>query len=226
MVKPEMFFKNERRQKQLLTITIALFLCLAAETVFSGLVAVNESGGTHIDFHLKPTKLMSEFIYLSVAFLLYKKVNYKLLLIPDFFLLGIKLYTAISCCLHLFSTDTVGTYRTLTELENIIENSLFCLFLITLFACKLIPSKESVHLKLPYICMGSLALCFPFTLFFEAAKVFSETTVHVLTLKAALFNFFVGIMNEIFLDLPYALLLLVIFYVPQKNGHREDTASD
>ncbi|MBQ8503542.1 MAG: hypothetical protein IJ491_04605 [Clostridia bacterium] len=224
-VKPEAFFKNERRQKRLLVVTVIMFLCLAAETVVSGLMAVYEQGGTHLDFHLKPLKILSIIIYLTVAFLLYKRVNYKLLLIPDFFLFGIKVYTIVSSLYYLFGADTVGAYTTLSEWEYITESGLFCLFLLTLFASKLLPVSESMHLKLPYICLGSLALCFPFTVIFEAIKAIDETVLHALPLSASFFNFFIGVMSEAFLDLPYALLLFVVFFVPPKGKKAKSEGS-
>lgn len=217
-VKPETFFESKKRQKRLLIITVIMFICLAVETAVSGLLAVYEQGGTHFDFHLKPSKILSITVYLSVAVLLYKKVNYKLLLIPDFFLFGIKLYTVFSSVYYLYGTDTVGYYTTLNELEHITESGLFCLFLLTLFMSKLLPASESMHLKLPYICLGSLVLCFPFTVIFEVIKAANETALHALPLSAAIFNFFVGVVSEAFLDLPYALLLLVVFFVPQDSG--------
>ncbi len=216
-IRPETFFESPKRQKNLISATVVFFLFLALETVFSGITAVYEAGGTHLDFHLTPTKVFSVLIYISMAVLLHKKVSYKLLLIPDFFLLTIKLYYVISGIHHLTALDTVGIYTTLSEWEHVIENALFCLFLITLFACKLLPSRESMHLKLPYICLSALILCFPFTVTFELVKAINEATLHALTFKGALFNFLMGIMNEAVLDLPYALLLMVIFFVPQEK---------
>ncbi len=216
--RPETFFEDRTRQKRLISATVVSFIFLAVETVFSGINATYEVGvGTRLDFHLSIAKILSMLIYVSVAVLLYKKVSYRLLLVPDFFLFGIKLYYVISGINHLISLDTVGIYTTLNEWEHIIENALFSLFLVTLFACKLLPSRESMHLKLPYICLSALVLCFPFTLTFEAVKAINETALHTLTYKGALFNFLIGALNEAMLDLPYALMLMVVFFVPQNN---------
>jgi len=216
-IRPETFFESPERQIKLIRSTVVLFLFLALETVFSGITAVYETGGTQLDFHLTPTKIFSVLIYMTMAVLLHKKVSYKLMLIPDFFLFGIKLYYAISGIYHLAALNTVGVYTTLSEWEHIIENALFCLFLLTLFACKLLPSRESMHLRLPYICLTALILCFPFTVSFEAVKAINEAVLHALTFKGALFNFLMGVLNEAVLDLPYALLLMVIFFVPQEK---------
>lgn len=222
-VRPETFFESRKRQKSLIRATVVFFLFLAAETVFSGITAVYEMGGTHLDFYLPFTKVLSVMIYMSMAVLIHKKISYKLLLIPDFFLLVIKLYYVISGIRHITTLNTVGIYTTLSEWEHITENALFCLFLITLFACKLLPSRESIHLKLPYICLSALILCFPFTVTFEVVKAINETSLHSLTFKGALFNFFMNVLNEAVLDLPYALLLIVIFFVPQeqKKGNKK-----
>lgn len=216
-VRPEDFFESRKRQKELIGATVVFFLFLAVETVFSGITAVYEMGGTHLDFHLTLPKIFSILIYMSMAVLLHKKVSYKLLLIPDFILLVIKLYYVASGIRHLTAINTVGVYTTLSEWEHVTENALFCLFLVTLFACKLLPSRESIHLKLPYICLTALVLCFPFTVAFEAVKAINEISLHTLTFKGAIFNFFMGVLNEAVLDLPYALLLMVVFFVPQKQ---------
>lgn len=221
-IRPEAFFESSKRQKNLIGATVVFFLFLALETVFSGITAVYETGGTQLDFHLTPTKIFSVLIYMTMALLIHKKVSYRLLMIPDFFLFGIKLYYVISGVYQLAALDTVGIYTTLSEWEHVIENALFCLFLITLFACKLLPSRESMHLRLPYICLTALILCFPFTVTFEALKAINETALHALTFKGALFNFLMGVLNEAVLDLPYALLLLVIFFVPQENKERQE----
>lgn len=216
-IRPETFFESPRRQEKLIVATVILFVFLALETVFSGITAVYEASGTRLDFHLTPAKILCVLIYITMALLLHKRISYKLMLIPDFFLFTIKAYYAATGIYHLTSLNTVGAYTTLSEWEHITENALFCLFLLTLFACKLLPSGESMHLRLPYICLSALILCFPFTVAFEAVKAINETALHALTFKGALFNFLMGVLSEAVLDLPYALLLMVIFFVPQNN---------
>ncbi len=217
-LRPEKFFQSEKRRKRILYVTAALFFILCAETLFSCITAVFEDGDTHLDFHISLEKILCMIIYTTVACMLLKRAGYKVLLIPDFFLFIIKLTGVITGIYHLKSLATVGAYTSLNEWEHIVENGFFCIFLLTLFACELLPAKESMHFKLPYICLGALSLCFPFTLVFEAIKAVDEAILHTLPLKAAIFNFLMGVLNEAVLDLPYALLLMIIFFVPEKKS--------
>lgn len=220
-LRPETFFENQKRQKALVAITFVMFLSLAAETLLSGFSAVYEQGDTHFVFQLKATKTISIFIYISVALLLLLRVDYKILLIPDIVLFSVKLYSAFHAFQHLYTADYEDPLNLLTEWESLLENGLFCLFLLTLFACKLLPSSESMHLKLPYICFTALILCFPVTVFFESIKISIEAATHIMPFSAALFNFLIGVLSEAFLDLPYALMIFIVFFVPHKIRHKK-----
>lgn len=199
--------------------TFFMFVILAAESLVYYAEAFYYQGDLVFRIHLEPLKIASTLIYLSVAILVGLKVRYRLLLVPDFFLLCIKLYTAVKSFIHLSELEgfSLADAEYADLLEKGTESALFSLFLIVLFIGKLSHPKKELHEKLPFICFGALAACFPFTLFFEIVKAVSEMSLTDNTTALVVFNFVRGVLGEIFLDLPYALLIILVFFIPERR---------
>ncbi len=212
------FFRSEKRQKHIVTVAAVLFFCTAVEILFSSITAVYEFGQVSFDFHLTATKLMCVLVYVSVAVLIALRVNYKYLLIPDFFLLCVKLWHVFTDINMLLNLQIVGGAASFTMWENLTESALFSVFLLTVFASKLLHIPHRLHARLPFFCLFALSLCFPFTLMFEIMKVVSDAALHALPPSVSFFNFAVGILTEAFFDLPYVLMIFIVFFVPQKRG--------
>lgn len=203
--------------------TFFMFVMLAAESLIYYVEAFYYEGDLVFRIHIEPLKIASTIIYLAVAILIGMKVQYKLLLIPDFFLLCIKLYTAAESFIQLSQLDSFSLSDTgcADLLEKGTESALFSLFLIVLFTGKLTHPRQEIYEKLPFICFAALAACFPFTLFFEVIKLLNEASVTEHTTALIVFSFTRGILNEIFLDLPYAMLIILVFFIPERKRHHK-----
>jgi tellurite resistance protein TehA-like permease len=136
-------------------------------------------------------------------------------LIPDFFLLFVKLYTVAKNAHHLFANyETSSLYEKISAFSKASEGLLFSLFLILLFIGKLIHTRRVYSKNYPFVCMRLLIACFPITAGLEALKAFIKIQMSTDTF-VWFFELSKNILNEAFLDLPYFLLLLLMAFVPE-----------
>ncbi len=209
------YFSQNHRAHKIFVATVFMFLFLALETIFSCTVATYTEGNMIFYIELSIKKILCFFIYLSTAVLVASAVRYKLLLIPDFFLLIIKLYTAATAFSALSMPDSDTEFLSL--LETAIESLLFSLFLTTMLIGKLFKHHPLLTSRSPFIGLWALVLCFPFTLGFEIAKLVTAFAAPGTQTGIALFNFIKGTVHEIVLDIPYALLIITMYFVPEKT---------
>ncbi len=208
------YFSDINRAHKIFVATVFMFLFLALETIFSCTVATYSQGHMVFYIELSITKVLGVFIYLSTAVLVASAVRYKYLLIPDFFLLITKLYIAANAFATLFNaTESFD----LTTAETAIESLLFSLFLATMILGKLLGHHPLLTSRSPFIGLWTLLLCFPFTLGFEITKLlFALETPNPQT-PVIVFNFIKRTVHEIVLDIPYALLIITMYFVPEKT---------
>ncbi|MBO5955371.1 MAG: hypothetical protein J6Q10_01060 [Clostridia bacterium] len=209
------YFSSNHRDHKLFVFTVFAFLFLALESVFSETSALFVDGHIVFSVQLSITKILSIFIYLSTTILIACAVRYKLLLIPDLFLLMIKIYTATTGIIALCHSESALVE--ITYLEKTVEGILFSLFLISLIVGKLLKKPQSLVRKVPFFCLLMLLLCLPFTIFFEVAKLATSLTFFHKNTFITVFNFSRVIINEICLILPYGMLILVMYFVPEKT---------
>jgi len=208
------YFSDTNRAHKVFVATVFMFFFLALETVFSCTVATYSHG--HIIFHieLSITKILGVFIYLSTTILVASAVRYKLLLIPDFFLLIIKSYITTTAFISLVkSPDAIH----LTTLETATEGLLFSMFLAIMLLGKLLKHHPMFSQRSPFIGLWALILCFPFTLGFEIAKLLIAFDTPDTQTAIAVFDFVKRTLHEIVLDIPYALLIITMYFVPEKT---------
>lgn len=209
----KLYFSDPTRDRKIFAATFFMFLFLAIETIFSCTIAKFHDGHMIFFIQMSIPKILCALIYLSTSILVASAVRYKFLLIPDFFLLIIKLYIAIKA----FFTLEHDPENMLANLETAIESLLFSLFLATMILGKLLKHHPLLTSKSPFIGLWALLMCFPFTLGFEIAKlltVLNENSTHT---AIAVFNFIKGTVHEIALDIPYALLIITMYFIPEKT---------
>ncbi|MBQ3603659.1 MAG: hypothetical protein IJA02_07455 [Clostridia bacterium] len=204
------FVHRRGRDKHLNTATFIMFIFLAAEKIASGASLRLYAGKTYFDFTFSLTDIVQLLIYISMAVLISQKVKHKYLLVPDFVLLCIKLYAAVSGLITLSGMHHSNVLSELTVLEKTVESLLFAFFLLALFAGKLLHHKRVAE-YCPVICLGVLSFCVPVTVVFEILKLYVEEQMNY-PLHMEIFIFLRGLINETFLDLPYAMLILLVFY--------------
>ncbi len=204
------FLEHHNRQKHLNTATFIMFIFLAAEKLISGMTMRLDAGKTFFDFSFSLADIVQLAVYVSMAVLISQKVKHKYLLIPDFVLLGMKLYAAVSGLVALAQLNHSNVLKELSLLETTVESLLFSLFLLSLFAGKLMHTTAAAALC-PVICLGVLSFCVPVTVVFEILKLYVEEQMNY-PLHMEIFVFLRGVINETFLDLPYAMLILLVFY--------------
>ncbi len=209
-------FSKEKPAHDLRLFTFTMFLFLVVEKALSTATAIYQKGEIQISFSLKEIDIISILIYGSMAVLIALRVKYKFLLIPDFALLAVKIYTMVYAIGNLFSADYNTLLSTLSSIETLVESFLFAIFLLTLFAGKLLHTKHRFSQEYPFHCMRLLIFCFPVTVAFEIIKIFIATELHQYPF-VIIFNFAKGVLNEAFLDLPYFLLVLLVCFVPQEK---------
>ncbi len=204
------FLHSRNRDKHINTVTFMMFVFLAAEKLASGASMRLEGGKTFFDFSFSLADVMQLLIYISMAVLISQKVNHKYLLIPDFVLLGLKLYAAVTGLITLLGVHYTNVLSELSVLEKTVESILFAMFLLFLFAGKLIHTDRAAAVC-PLLCLGVLSFCVPVTFVFEILKLYVEEQMNY-PLHMEIFIFLKGVLNETFLDLPYAMLILLVFY--------------
>ncbi len=212
---PYLFFLHAKNQHNLRLFTFIAFVFLAFEKIIAGASATYNDKNLLFYFTISPTDLLCIAIYLSVAILLVARVKYKYLLIPDFFLLFVKLYHFITSFIHLINQELTKTDK-LIYFSKFIESFLFSLFLIFLFTGKLMHHSRRYSKTYPFVCMRLLISCFPVTILFEILKTLSRIEAHTPSILIFL-SVCENILNEAFLDLPYFLLLLLIAFVPENK---------
>lgn len=210
----ETYFSDTKRAHKIFVATVFMFLFLALETIFSCTVATYSQGHMIFYIELSITKILGVFIYLSTAVLVASAVRYKYLLIPDFFLLIIKLYVAINAFSTLFNSS--DGFDPITA-ETAIESLLFSLFLATMILGKVFGHHPLLTSHSPFIGLWALFLCFPFTLGFEITKLLFALEAPNPQTPVIIFNFIKRTLHEIVLDIPYALLIITIYFVPEKT---------
>ena len=204
------FLGRHNRNRHLNTVTFIMFIFLAIEKAVSGMTMRYEAGKAFFDFTFSLADVLQLLIYISMAVLISQKVKHKYLLIPDFVLLCIKLYAAVSGLVTLLGMHYSNVLNELAVLEKTVESLLFALFLLLLFTGKLSHSVRAASLC-PVMCLGVLSLCIPATVVFEILKLYVEEQMNY-PLYMEIFVFLRGLINETFLDLPYAMLILLVFY--------------
>lgn len=204
------FMHRRNRDKHLNTVTFIMFILLAVEKAASGATMRLEDGKTFFDFTFSLTDVVQLLIYISMAVLIAVKVKQKYLLIPDFVLLCIKLYAAVSGLVTLVGVHYSNLLGELSVLEKTVESLLFSAFLIFLFAGKISHGKR-LPAYCPIACLTVLSLCVPVTVVFEVLKFSVEEQMNY-PLHMEIFIFLKGVISETFLDLPYAMLILLVFY--------------
>lgn len=210
----EKYFSDTDRAHKIFVATVFMFLFLALETVFSCTVATYSHGHLIFYIELSATKIIGICIYLSTTILVASAVRYKFLLIPDFFLLLVKSFIAVSAFLALAENPHSPD---LTTLETAIESLLFSLFLATMLLGKIFKHHPILTKRSPFIGLWALLLCFPFTLGFEIAKLLVSFDAPDAKTTIILFDFFKRTIHEIILDIPYALLIITMYFVPEKT---------
>ena len=210
-----LFFHNTKNQHNLRIATHIMFLLLVIEKLVTSATAYLSTGELLFSFSLKLTDIICISVYVSVAILLAAEVKYKYLLIPDFFLLFVKLYTVAQNLYRLFAHyETSSLYEKIAALSKVSEGLLFSLFLILLFIGKLIHTRRVYSKNYPFVCMRLLIACFPVTVGFEVLKTVIKAQINADAL-VYFFELTKNILNEAFLDLPYFLLLLLLAFVPE-----------
>lgn len=208
------YFSDKNRAHKVFVATVFMFLFLAFETIFSCTVATYSHGHMIFNIRLSYTKVFGIFIYLSTSILVASAVRYKYLLIPDLFLLIIKSYISITTLMSLFEHPDSPD---LSSIETAVEGLLFSLFLATMLLGKLFKHHPKLTKRSPFIGLWALLLCFPFTLGFEITKLIFAIENPQIRTGIAIFNFFKGTIHEIVLDIPYALLIITMYFVPEKT---------
>ncbi len=215
------FFASEKRQRSLKTATFLMFIMLALEKVISGTSAAYKNGTVVFDFSLEIVDLICIAIYVSTATLIALQVRYERLVIPDFFLLVVKLYIIIAETVFLLTNKTASFLEKFSAGEHIIEAVLFGAFLICMFIGELSHGKRMPNFS--SVCMNLLMICFPMTVLLEIGKVIIENKVH-LNHFVIVFNFVRDVLSEAFLDVPYFLLILMVCLTANK-GHKKPCAN-
>lgn len=213
------YFHNTKHQHDLRVATLIMFLSLVIEKALSGATALYDSGNLIFTLSFTPIDIISILVYLSVSILLALKVRYQYLLIPDFVLLFVKLYTAVISIHHLIDYAAYTDYEIVSYFSKATESLLFSLFLILLFIGKLFHTKRAYSKNYPFICMRLLVACFPVTVILETVKMLlrMETAQYPFLV---IFDFAKNVLNEAFLDLPYFLLLMLMAFVPQNRYYK------
>jgi len=190
--------------KRIRTLAGIFFCFLVCEKLLSGF-----SYDTAFYFSFSLADGISVAVYFATAVLLLTGVRKQYLLIPDFVLLGVKVYTVIHEVVLLISEGVSAV-----KIEHIAESVLFCTFLIILFTGKLSHKRTPFHHRYPIYCICILILCFAVTFGIELG-VYLTHIVDTTTPFAHTFAFMKNVLNEAFLDLPYFLLVVTACYIPR-----------
>ena len=211
------FLSKGKHRKNLYIATVVLFAFLALEKAFFCLGIGLTMSGITLSHQPDISDILSLCVYTAVTVLLIAKVKHKYILIPDSLLFCLKLNVLISSILSLTELAKLGLLTEISVIEHLVEAFFFALFLGILFAGKLVPETSRFKHICPFLCLGALAVCLPATIAFEAVKVFVEETVYNFSTQIEVMWFVNGVLQEMVLDLPYALLVLLMFFPDKKT---------
>ena len=206
------FLSKGRRRNNLYIATVVLFAFLAVEKAFFCLGIGLTMSGLTLSHQPDISDILSLLVYTTVMLLLIAKVKYKYILIPDSLLFCLKLNVLISSIISLTELSRLDLLTELSVIEHLVEAFFFALFLAILFAGKLVSETSRFKHMCPFLCFAALAVCLPATIVFEAVKVFVEETVYNFSISIEVMWFVNGVLQEMVLDLPYALLVLLMFF--------------
>lgn len=211
------YFATHKRQHALRTATMIMFFMLAAEKLISS-VGVTVSGGSlRLYSTINILDIICICIYISTAVLIIRRVGYDRLVIPDFFLLGVKLCIIVTDILFLLTQKDAPLIEKFSAGEHIIEAAIFAAFLICMFTGELSHGKRLPNFA--HVCMNLLMICFPVTVLLEVGKVIIANEAHQ-NYYVTIFNFVRDVLGEAFLDVPYFMLILMVC-LTNPRGHKQ-----
>lgn len=211
------YFSDEKKHHVLWAATLSMFVFLLVEKMMSGFSMLYEKGNVNFSFSMHVTDLLCVAVYLTMVVLISVNVRYKYLLIPDGVLFSVKLFIFASGLVRLATHRVNGELPELSVIEETVENLLFVSFLCVFFAGKLLKAERKNVDKIPIICLFVLLFSFVVTVGFEIVKITVEVEAYHYPTVVIAFNFLKGVLNEAFLDLPYILLTLLVYYTPKKH---------
>ena len=215
--KISLFLSRGNHRKNLYIATVVLFAFLAVEKAFFCLGIGLTMSGLTLSHQPDISDILSLTVYTTVTVLLIAKVKHKYILIPDSLLFCLKINVLISSVISLAELSRLGLLEELSVVEHLVESLFFAIFLAILFTGKLVPETSRFKRICPFLCFAALAVCLPATIAFEAVKVFVEETVYNFSTKVEVMWFVNGVLQEMVLDLPYALLVLLMFFPGKKT---------
>jgi hypothetical protein len=215
--KIQSFLSSGKHRKNLYIATVVLFAFLAIEKAFYCFGIGLTMSGITLSHQPDISDMLALFVYITVTVLIIAKVNYKYILIPDSLLFCLKLNVLVSSIISLTQASRLGLLTELSVIEHLVESLFFALFLGILFTGKLVPETSRFKHICPFLCFAALAVCLPATIAFEAVKVFVEETVYNFSTQIEVMWFVNGVLQEMVLDLPYALLVLLMFFPDKKT---------
>lgn len=202
------YFTTKERQHKLRNITMLMFFMLAAEKIISGMTLISTGGALRAGIeNIKVLDVICVIIYLSTAILIAARVRYERIVIPDFFLLGVKLIVIAEETVFLLTEKDAAFIDKFSAGEHILEAVLFGAFLICMFVGELSHGKKLPNFAT--VCMNLIMICFPVTVLLEIGKVIIAYEVHR-NPYITMFNFVRDVLGEAFLDVPYFLLILMV----------------
>ncbi len=209
------WFSKGNRHKNLTYITAVFFILLVAEKFTECIASGFWQGISGFSVTMTFGDFFSIFVYSAMVVLIFLKVDYKYLLIPDGLLFLSKFIHVIEGFDHLFPLENNDILMQITAIEEIVDNFLFMVFLMIFFSGKLIKHLAGyVKFLIPYVCILSLILTFPTTVVLETIKVLIEAQFYAYPMSVMTFNFVKAVSTEIFLDIPYFLLVLMVYKKP------------
>ncbi len=212
------WFSKGNRHKILIYITAVFFILLVAEKITECVSPGFWQGVSRFELKMTFGDLFSIVVYSAMVILIFLKVDYKYLLIPDGLLFLSKFIHVIEGFDHLFPLEENDILMQITAIEEIVDNFLFMVFLMIFFSGKIIKHLAGhIRFLIPYVCVLSLILTFPTTVVLETIKVLVEAEFYSYPMSVMTFNFLKAISKEIFLDIPYFLLVLMVYYKPKRH---------
>lgn len=206
---------NPVSQRRLWLWTLWMFAFLAVEKVLASSVTVSINGMLQFAFSPSAVDIICVAVYATMVILIAARVPYIYLLMPDFVLLFVKLYSAIVATTVL-AGGRPAVSETLGAVESALESVLFAMFLGVLLAGKLGHPQSRIGRRYPLYCMWLLLACLPVTVAFEIVKCVIAVEMHQYPI-AVIFEFSKNVLGEALLDLPYYLMILMLCFVPQPH---------
>lgn len=214
----KVWFSKGSRHKTLTYVTAVFFILLVAEKLTECISPSFWQGVSGFSVTMTLGDFFSIAVYTAMVILIFLKVDYKYLLIPDGLLFVSKLIHVIEGFCHLFPIEENDILTQITAIEEIVDNFLFMVFLMIFFSGKIIRHLAGyVKFLIPYVCILSLILTFPTTVVLETIKVLVEAEFFSYPVSVMTFNFVKAVSTEIFLDIPYFLLVLMVYNKPHRR---------